>query len=114
MEFVRTRLVERDAFRAAFFKVYFLSGIIFVAWMRAKGAIPCAYTADLGQYDEPNIELVPDRAKEYGAHIARLVDCKSALVEEGFAAIACGAFHIPCRIASACSAAETRRKPPPG
>ena len=65
-----------------------------VAWMRAKGAIPCAYTADLGQYDEPNIDLVPDRAKEYGAQIARLVDCKNALVEEGFAAIACGAFHI--------------------
>ena len=65
-----------------------------VAWMRAKGAIPCAYTADLGQYDEPNIDLVPDRAKAYGAQIARLVDCKNALVEEGFAAIACGAFHI--------------------
>ncbi|MCX6425703.1 MAG: argininosuccinate synthase [Actinobacteria bacterium] len=65
-----------------------------VAWMRAKGAIPCTYTADLGQYDEPNIDSVPDRAKEYGAEIARLVDCKSALVEEGLAAIACGAFHI--------------------
>ena len=65
-----------------------------VAWMRAKGAIPCTYTADLGQYDEPNIDLVPDRAKEYGAEIARLVDCKTALVEEGLAAIACGAFHI--------------------
>ncbi|NDF03391.1 MAG: protoheme IX farnesyltransferase, partial [Actinobacteria bacterium] len=65
-----------------------------VAWMRAKGAIPCTYTADLGQYDEPNIDSVPDRAKEYGAEIARLVDCKTALVEEGFAAIACGAFHI--------------------
>lgn len=65
-----------------------------VAWMRAKGAIPCTYTADLGQYDEPDIDSVPDRAKEYGAEIARLVDCKSALVEEGLAAIACGAFHI--------------------
>ena len=65
-----------------------------VAWMRAKGAIPCTYTADLGQYDEPNIDSVPDRAKEYGAEIARLVDCKTALVEEGLAAIACGAFHI--------------------
>jgi len=65
-----------------------------VAWMRAKGAIPCTYTADLGQYDEPNIGAVPDRAKEYGAEIARLVDCKLSLVEEGFAAIACGAFHI--------------------
>ena len=65
-----------------------------VAWMRAKGAIPCTYTADLGQYDEPDIDSVPGRAKEYGAEIARLVDCKSALVEEGLAAIACGAFHI--------------------
>ena len=65
-----------------------------VAWMRAKGAIPCTYTADLGQYDEPDIDSVPGRAKEYGAEIARVVDCKSALVEEGLAAIACGAFHI--------------------
>ena len=65
-----------------------------VAWMRAKGAIPCTYTADLGHYDEPDIDSVPGRAKEYGAEIARLVDCKSALVEEGLAAIACGAFHI--------------------
>lgn len=65
-----------------------------VAWMRAKGAIPCAYTADLGQYDESDIESIPDRAIGYGAELARLVDCKSALVEEGFAAIASGAFHI--------------------
>ena len=65
-----------------------------VAWMRDKGAKPCTYTADLGQYDEGNIESIPDRAKEYGAEIARLVDCKSSLVEEGLAAIACGAFHI--------------------
>ena len=65
-----------------------------VAWMRAKGAIPCTYTADLGQYDEPDIGSVPIRAKEYGAEISRLVDCKTPLVEEGLAAIACGAFHI--------------------
>ena len=65
-----------------------------VAWMRAKGAIPCTYTADLGQYDEPDIDSVPDRAKEYGAEISRLVDCKTPLVEEGLAALACGAFHI--------------------
>ena len=65
-----------------------------VAWMRAKGAIPCAYTADLGQYDESDIASVPDRAKQYGAEIARLVDCKETLVEEGLAALACGAFHI--------------------
>lgn len=65
-----------------------------VAWMRSKGAVPCTYTADLGQYDEPDIDSVPSRAKEYGAEISRLVDCKTPLVEEGLAAIACGAFHI--------------------
>jgi argininosuccinate synthase len=65
-----------------------------VAWMRDKGAIPCTYTADLGQYDETDIDSVPVRAKEYGAEISRLVDCKKSLVEEGLAAIACGAFHI--------------------
>ena len=65
-----------------------------VAWMRSKGAIPCTYTADLGQYDEPDIASVPSRAKDYGAEISRLVDCKELMVEEGLAAIACGAFHI--------------------
>jgi argininosuccinate synthase len=65
-----------------------------VAWMRERGAVPCTYTADLGQYDEPEIETVPDRAGQYGAEIARLVDCRAALVEEGFSALACGAFHI--------------------
>ena len=65
-----------------------------VAWMRAKGAVPCTYTADLGQYDEPDIESVPDRAMQYGAELARHVDCKTQLVEEGLAALACGAFHI--------------------
>jgi argininosuccinate synthase len=65
-----------------------------VAWMREKGAVPCTYTADLGQPDEPDVEAVPGRAKEYGAEIARLVDCRAALVEEGLVALACGAFHI--------------------
>jgi argininosuccinate synthase len=65
-----------------------------VAWMRAKGAIPCAYTADIGQYDETDIAGVPKRALEYGAEIARAVDCRRELVEEGFAALACGAFHV--------------------
>ncbi len=65
-----------------------------VAWMRQKGALPCAYTADLGQYDESNIESIASRAKEYGAEIARLIDCKNSLVEEGLAALASGAFHI--------------------
>ncbi|MEY5018481.1 MAG: hypothetical protein RJB54_399 [Actinomycetota bacterium] len=48
-----------------------------VAWMRDKGALPCTYTADLGQYDEGDISGIPQRAKEYGAEIARLVDCKT-------------------------------------
>jgi argininosuccinate synthase len=65
-----------------------------VAWMRYKGAIPCTYTADLGQYDEPEIDQVPGRALAYGAELSRAVDCRAALVEEGLAAIACGAFHI--------------------
>src|SRR6202051_1867887 len=65
-----------------------------VAWMREKGAVPCTYTADIGQYDEPDIASVPGRAKLYGAEIARLVDCRPALVEEGLAALPCGAFHI--------------------
>ena len=65
-----------------------------VAWMREKGAIPFAYTADLGQYDEDNIEGIPGRATEYGAEAGRLVDCKTYLAEEGLVALACGAFHI--------------------
>ncbi|MEV6955534.1 argininosuccinate synthase [Streptomyces sp. NPDC051183] len=65
-----------------------------VAWMRDKGAVPCTYTADIGQYDEPDIASVPGRASAYGAEIARLVDCRAALVEEGLAALTCGAFHI--------------------
>ena len=65
-----------------------------VAWMRDKGAIPYTYTADIGQYDEPDIASVPGRAGEYGAELSRLVDCKAALVEEGLAALTCGAFHI--------------------
>ena len=65
-----------------------------VAWMREKGAIPFAYTANLGQYDEDDIDSIPGRAKEYGAEDGRLVDCRESLVEEGLTAIACGAFHI--------------------
>ena len=65
-----------------------------VAWMREKGAIPFAYTADLCQYDEDNIEGIPGRATDYGAEAGRLVDCKTYLAEEGLVALACGAFHI--------------------
>ena len=65
-----------------------------VAWMREKGAVPCTYTADIGQYDEPDISGVPERALQYGAELSRAVDCRRMLVEEGLAAMACGAFHI--------------------
>ena len=65
-----------------------------VAWMREKGAIPCTYTADIGQYDEPDIEGVAGRAKEYGAEIARFVDAKLPLVEQGFIALQTGAFNV--------------------
>jgi argininosuccinate synthase len=65
-----------------------------VAWMREKGAVPCTYTADLGQHDEPDVSGVPGRALAYGAEISRAVDCRLPLVEEGLAAIACGAFHL--------------------
>ncbi|MBN8479931.1 MAG: argininosuccinate synthase [Burkholderiales bacterium] len=63
-------------------------------WMRAKGAIPYAYTANLGQPDEPDYDDIPRRARQYGAEEARLVDCRAALVAEGIAAIQAGAFHI--------------------
>ncbi len=65
-----------------------------VHWMRAKGAIPCAYTANLGQPDETDYEDIPRKALAYGAKIARLIDCRASLVGEGVAAIQCGAFHI--------------------
>jgi argininosuccinate synthase len=65
-----------------------------VAWMRERGAIPYAYTADLGQYDEPDLDTVPVRAKQYGAEFARIVDCRDELVREGLIALQCGAFHI--------------------
>ncbi len=65
-----------------------------VAWMREKGAVPFTYTGDLGQYDEDDIASIPGRALEYGAEASRLIDCKTALVEEGFVALSCGAFHI--------------------
>ncbi|MBU1588089.1 MAG: argininosuccinate synthase [Actinobacteria bacterium] len=65
-----------------------------VAWMREHGAVPCTYTADLGQPDEPDVSAVPGKAKEYGAEVARIVDARAALVEEGLVALSTGAFHI--------------------
>ena len=63
-------------------------------WMRKKGAIPYAYTANLGQPDESDYESIPRKAIEYGAEKARLIDCRSQLVAEGISALQCGAFHI--------------------
>src|SRR5215831_5930712 len=63
-------------------------------WMRARGAIPFAYTANLGQPDEPDYDDIPRRALKYGAEAARLIDCRAALVAEGIAALQAGAFHI--------------------
>jgi argininosuccinate synthase len=63
-------------------------------WMRAKGAIPYAYTANLGQPDETDYDEIPRRAVQYGAEQARLIDCRELLVSEGLAALQCGAFHI--------------------
>jgi len=65
-----------------------------LAWMRENGAVPYAFTADLGQYDEPDVDAIPERALAYGAEDAVLVDCKDALAREGLAALQCGAFHI--------------------
>src|ERR671926_530538 len=63
-------------------------------WMRSKGAIPYAYTANLGQPDEPDYDEIPRKALEYGAEQARLIDCRTQLVSEGLAALQSGAFHI--------------------
>ena len=65
-----------------------------VAWMRERGALPFAYTADIGQPDEKDLESIPQRAKIYGAVEAKLVDCRELLVQEGLIALQCGAFHI--------------------
>jgi argininosuccinate synthase len=63
-------------------------------WMRQKGAVPYAYTANLGQPDEDDYDSIPRRATQYGAEGARLIDCRAQLVAEGIAALQCGAFHI--------------------
>jgi len=63
-------------------------------WMKQKGALPYAYTANLGQPDEADYDAIPRKALEYGAEKARLIDCRTALVREGIAALQAGAFHI--------------------
>lgn len=63
-------------------------------WMREKGSVPYAYTADLAQPDESDYDAIKTRAMDFGAEQARLIDCKEQLVNEGLAALMCGAFHI--------------------
>ena len=63
-------------------------------WMKQKGALPYAYTANLGQPDETDYDAIPRKALEYGAEQARLIDCRAHLVREGIAALQAGAFHI--------------------
>ena len=63
-------------------------------WMRAKGAIPYAYTANLGQPDEPDYDAIPRKALEYGAEKARLVDCRKQLAHEGIAALQRGEVNV--------------------
>ena len=63
-------------------------------WMRQKGAVPYAYTANLGQPDEDDYNAIPRKAMEYGAENARLIDCRTQLAHEGIAAIQSGAFHV--------------------
>jgi argininosuccinate synthase len=65
-----------------------------IAWMREHGAIPYAFTADLGQPDEPDVAAIPEKARAYGAEDAVLVDCKDALARAGLEALRCGAFHV--------------------
>ena len=63
-------------------------------WMKLKGALPYAYTANLDQPDEDDYNAIPKKAMEYGAENARLIDCRAQLAYEGIAAIQCGAFHV--------------------
>ncbi|WP_239372890.1 argininosuccinate synthase [Snodgrassella gandavensis] len=63
-------------------------------WMKLKGALPYAYTANLGQPDEDDYHAIPEKALEYGAQKARLIDCRTQLAHEGIAAIQSGAFHV--------------------
>ncbi|MBQ6657662.1 MAG: argininosuccinate synthase [Ottowia sp.] len=65
-------------------------------WMRRRGAVPYAYTANLGQPDESDYDAIPRKALEYGAEKARLIDCRTQLANEGIAALQCGAFHVRC------------------
>ncbi len=71
-----------------------LDTAVAVAWIREKGGIPYAFTADLGQVDEVDVAHIPERALAYGAEAAEIVDCRAQLVYEGLVALQCGAFHV--------------------
>jgi argininosuccinate synthase len=71
-----------------------LDTAVAVAWIREKGGIPYAFTADLGQVDEVDVADIPQRALAYGAEVAEIVDCRGQLVHEGLVALQCGAFHV--------------------
>jgi argininosuccinate synthase len=71
-----------------------LDTVVAVAWIREHGGIPYAYTADLGQYDEDDVDAIPARALAVGAEEAHVVDCRGQLVHEGLVALQCGAFHV--------------------
>src|SRR5699024_7741655 len=71
-----------------------LDTLVAVAWMREAGSIPCTYPADTCQENQPDIKGVIGRAKEYGAELARFIDAKTPLVEEGFVALQTGAFNV--------------------
>src|SRR6185503_650534 len=65
-----------------------------VHWMRAKGAVPYAYTANLGQPDEADYGEIPRKALAHGAEEARLVESRTRVAAGSNAAIQCGEFHI--------------------
>jgi argininosuccinate synthase len=65
-----------------------------VAWLTGRGLVVHAYTADLGQPDEKDVNDIPKEALRHGAVGARLLDCRESIAREGVIALQCGAFHL--------------------
>ena len=65
-----------------------------VAWLNNRGLKIHAYTADLAQPDEKDVNTIPKVALEHGAVKARVIDCKESMAKEGVVALMCGAFHL--------------------
>lgn len=65
-----------------------------VAWLTKRGLKVHAYTADLAQPDEKDVNDIPKEALRHGAVNARLLDCREAMAKEGIIALQCGAFHL--------------------